>query len=120
MSSTSPSTTIDQNEQTQTIMHRSEFSLPPSEEIPDSSMSSSSSEATTTLPNQILTENDHEDNLMELIDELIRNFLSRPNRRSPYCSFFRWIFDDNASNLSYSVVVKIDEPSRLIEMKDLC
>jgi hypothetical protein len=72
--------------------------------------------APTLSANQFLTENDHEDNLMDQMDELIRHFLRRPNRRSPYCSLFRWTFDDtDESKLSYSVVVKIEEPSRLIK-----
>jgi hypothetical protein len=109
-----PSTTatINRNEQTQATMHRHESCTVSSEQILfDSSVTSTS---TPNIPGQILTESDHEDELMELMDELIRKFLSRPNRRSPYRSLFRWTFDDNKSNLSYSVVVKIDEPSQLI------
>jgi len=112
MSSIPSTTTINRNEQTQATMHHYESCNVSSEEIlVDSSVTSTS---TPTLPGQILTENDHEDNLMERMDELIRNFLSRPNQRSPYRSLFRWTFDDNESNLSYSVVVKIEEPSQLI------
>jgi len=107
MSST-PSTN-DRNEQAQATMHRDESSAS-SEQMAGSSVAST---LTPTLPGQILTESDHEDNLTEQIDELIRNFLSRPNRRSPYRSFFNWTFDDEP-NLSYSVVLKIVTPSPMI------
>jgi hypothetical protein len=112
MSSIPSTTTINRNEQAQATMNHYESCTVSSEQIlVDSSVTSTS---TPILKGQILTENDHEDNLMDLIDELIRNFFSRPNRRSPYRCLFRWTFDDNESNLSYSVVVKIEEPSQLI------
>ena len=108
MSSTSPNT--DQNEQAQEAIHRYEPSAASSQEMLGSSVVSSS---TPILPGQILTENDHEDNLMDLIDELIRSFLSRTNRRSPFRTLWKWTFDDEP-NISYSVVVKIDAPSPMI------
>jgi hypothetical protein len=81
-----------------------------SNELPDLSTMTIS---TPILPPQILTENEYEDNLMELIDQMIYRFLNRPNRRSPYRTIFRWTFDDEP-HLSYSVIVKIEAPSSLI------
>jgi hypothetical protein len=105
MSSTAPN--INQNEQAQAAIHRYEPSAASSQETLASSVLSQS---TPTLPGQILTENDHEDNLMNQIDELIHRFLSRHNRRSPFRTFCNWTFDDEP-NLSYSVVVRIQAPT---------
>jgi hypothetical protein len=105
MSSSPPN--IDRSEQAEVAMHRYEPSTASTQEILASSAVSS---ATPTLPGQILTENDHEDDLMDLIDELIRNFLSRPTRRSPFRTSYKWTFDDEA-NLSYSVTVGIQSPT---------
>lgn len=102
-------------------IQRSELPVVASEEIPVHPSSTSSPVATTPtlVPNRVETESQHEDDLIERMDELIRTFFSRPQRRSPYRSLFRWTFDDaNDSNLSYSVVVKIEEPSPWIERKD--
>jgi hypothetical protein len=109
MSSSNPSSIADQNEQVPATIHHSESSDAPQDIIG----SSVSSTATPMLADEVLTEDNHEDNLMELIDQVIRNFLSRNNRRSPYRSFFRWTFDDEP-NLSYSVLVKIVAPSGML------
>jgi hypothetical protein len=104
-------TAADGNEQKQATTERCDESSDATQAM--ASFSSVVSSTTPILSGEILTENDHEDNLMTLIDELIHNFLSRTNRRSHYRSLFRWTFDDG-SNLSYSVVVKIVEPSPMI------
>jgi hypothetical protein len=104
-------TTADGNEQTQATTEHCNESSDSTQEM--ASFSSVVSSSIPILSGEILTENDHEDNLMQLIDDLIHNFLNRTNRRSPYRSLFRWTFDD-ASNLSYSVVIKIVEPSPMI------
>ena len=106
--STTPSPT-GQNEQALTTAHPFETAIS-CEEILDSSVAFT---LTPTLPGQVLTEYDYEDNLMELVDELIHKFLSRTNRPSPYRSLFTWTFDDGP-NLSYSVVLKVEEPSPMI------
>jgi hypothetical protein len=62
---------------------------------------------------QVLTEADYEDNLVNRMDELICNFLNRPNPQYPYHGLFRWTFDDER-NLNYSVLVMINQPSDLI------
>lgn len=102
-------TAMDENEQVPTIIHAHQVHVSPNEILDLSAMTIS----TPILPPQITTENEHEDRLMEVIDQLIHRFLNRTNRRSPYRSVFRWTFDDEP-NLSYSVVVKIEAPSPLI------
>ncbi|CAF3168754.1 unnamed protein product [Rotaria sp. Silwood2] len=78
-----------------------------------SSASSNISTPIPVLPGQVLTQSDHEDNLIEGMDELVRNFLSRINQPSPYHTVFRWTTDDQHS-LHYSVVIVINEPSHII------
>ncbi|CAF3167240.1 unnamed protein product, partial [Rotaria sp. Silwood2] len=78
-----------------------------------SSTSSNVSTPISILPGQILTQSDHEDNLIEGMDELVRNFLSRINQSSPYHTIFRWTTDDQHS-LHYNVVIVINEPSHII------
>ncbi|CAF3069354.1 unnamed protein product [Rotaria sp. Silwood2] len=75
--------------------------------------SSTTSTPAIVLPGQILTQADHEDNLIEAMDGLIKDFLTRSNQPSPYHTVFRWICDDERY-LHYSVVVAINEPSHLI------
>jgi hypothetical protein len=124
MSSTS--STIDQNEQstvataiqaTTTIDCKSASSSGSNEQIFNSSeaATTTTSTITTILSDQIsLTQDDHEDNLMELIDELIRNFLNRNNQRFPYHNCFRRATFDNDQNINYKVIVKIDILSPMI------
>ncbi|CAF1385374.1 unnamed protein product [Adineta steineri] len=66
--------------------------------------------STPMLQGQILTENDHEDNLMNHLDELIHSFLIRPTRRDPFRTRWRWTFNDE-QNISYSVEIKIEASS---------
>ena len=70
------------------------------------------------LPGQILTEEDQEDILIQQINELIRSFLRLPNRRYPYHGLFRWTLDDDP-NADFSVVMLINEPADLVQLKDL-
>ena len=65
------------------------------------------------LPGQILTQEDHEDILIQQITELIRDFLRLPNRRNPYHGLFQWILDGDP-NADYSVVVLINEPADFV------
>ena len=64
------------------------------------------------LPGRRLTQSDHEDNLVDDLDDLIRNFLHRFNGQQPYRRMFRWTIDDEP-NLNYSVVVTISRPEDL-------
>ena len=64
------------------------------------------------LPGQRLTQSDHEDNLVDDLDDLIRNFLHRFNGQQPYRRMFRWTIDDEP-NLNYSVVLTISRPEDL-------
>ncbi len=61
------------------------------------------------LPGQILTIRDHEESLVERMDELIQNFLSRINARNPYHGLLQWSFDDER-HVTYNVVVLINQP----------
>jgi len=64
------------------------------------------------LPGQILTQRDHEDNLLDGIDQVIGNFLNRFNGQHPYQTVFRWTLN-NASNLTYSIVLAINGPENI-------
>lgn len=109
-------TDTSQDEQTSTIKtHQTDCSMNTSEEVEKKLCSSTSSiPSTPILPSADvnLTENEHEDNLMELIDQLIYRFLKRTSRRSPYRTCCRWTCDYD-QDLSYSVIIKIQEPSPL-------
>jgi hypothetical protein len=65
------------------------------------------------LPGQILTEEEHEDIMIQQINELIREFLRLPIRRNPYRGLFQWTLEGDAT-ADYSVVMLINEPADLI------
>ncbi|CAF2926019.1 unnamed protein product [Rotaria sp. Silwood2] len=65
------------------------------------------------LPGQILTQADREDNLIDGMDELVRDFLRQSNQRARFHTMFRWTHDGERY-LHYSVVVVINEPPHLV------
>jgi len=106
MSSTS--STTDQNDQATAI--RVNVQSPSSQETRHLSEVSST---TPVLPGEILTQEEHEDILVQQINELIRGFLRLPNRRNPYRGLFQWTLEGDAT-ADYSVVMLISEPADLV------
>lgn len=62
------------------------------------------------LERGVLEMNDRENLLMDDIDRLIRQFLTRPNHQSPYSFTFRWV-SHSEPILSYIVSLTIHEPA---------
>jgi hypothetical protein len=106
MSST-PSTT-DQNDQAIAIKLNVQY--PSSQENRHLAAVTST---TPILPDQILTEEQHEDIMIQQINELIRGFLRLPIRRNPYRGLFQWTLEGDAT-ADYSVVMLISEPADLV------
>ena len=102
-----PSTT-DQNDQA--IAIKVNVQSPSSQETRHLAVISS---ATPALPDQILTEEEHEDIMIHQINELIRAFLRLPIRRNPYRGLFQWTLEGDAT-ADYSVVMLINEPADLL------
>ncbi len=99
------SSTVHQTEQTTTETQANESSAQSHEIVQTSTVSTPAP----ILPIQT-TDAEREDDLVDSIDQLIRNFLSRLNRPHPSRTMFRWTLD-NEPNQSYSVVVIIEAPS---------
>ncbi len=108
MSSSTLSTT-EQNEQqiarTPTIEHSVS-----SQPLIDNSITYS--QTAPVLVGQILTQNDHENNLIVDIDDIICNFLSRFNGQHTYETVLRWARND-IPDLQYNIVVHINRPGDL-------
>ncbi len=68
-----------------------------------------SSPTTPVLSDQILTQNDHEDNIVDNIDAVIRNYLSEFNGQQLNRIMFRWTTND-VPNFNYTVVIAINRP----------
>ena len=60
-----------------------------------------------------LSERQAEDDLFQQIERLIRDFLCRPDRRSPYHRIMEWTVPDDPT-LQYCAVVIINPPSTLL------
>ncbi len=74
-----------------------------------------SSQASTSLVTPVLTQQIYmgsvaEDEMIDQINAVIRRLLTRPNHQSPYRYNFEWTVHEE-SNLNYSVVLMIREPS---------
>ena len=60
------------------------------------------------------SERQAEDELFQRIERLIRDFLSRPNRRYPYHRIMEWTLPDDPA-LNYCAVVIINPPSTVLD-----
>ena len=58
-----------------------------------------------------INENDEEDSLTEVIDQLIFEFLSHPNRRQPYKSSFRWTVNPSTMPMYHVTLYIAQHPS---------
>ncbi len=67
-----------------------------------------SSQTAPVLAGQILTQNDHENNLIVDIDDIICDFLSRFNGQHTYETLLRWTRND-IPNIEYNVVININQ-----------
>ena len=118
--------TMDTNEQNSvTSKHASQTHVISAQQLLSSLNLTTTSPAneSSTIETDKEEQQEEEDRLMDQIDDLICRFLTRQNRRSStYRSLFRWTCDPSAaattttndhrqSNLSYSVIVKIEAPS---------
>ena len=61
-----------------------------------------------------LSERQAEDDLFQHIDQLIRDFLRRPDRRSPYHRIMEWTLPDDPT-LHYCAVIIINPLSTLLD-----
>ena len=52
-----------------------------------------------------------EDDLFATIEQLINRFMRQDNRRHPYWTRIRWVFD-NETDLAYRISLSIEEESR--------
>lgn len=60
------------------------------------------------LVDSIISDDQRENDLFNLIDQLIHQYMTEPNRRHPYWTRLRWFFDDG-TNLAYHVSLSINE-----------
>ena len=89
------------------IMSSSSGQQPPTTANNGTSAATSPS-STPLLPGQVQTADEQEDELVINIDELIRAFMTHPNRRFPYRLVLRWTSTDNPE-VHYSVLMIITE-----------
>jgi hypothetical protein len=110
-SSLSSLSTTEQNEQQISTTPTTNEPSVSSQQLIDHSITSS--QAIPLLAGQILTQNDHENNLMDDIDGIICDFLNRYcNRQHSYETVLRWTRND-IHNLKYNVVVSINRSEDL-------
>jgi len=108
-SSLSSTTTTEQHEQQIATTPTNESSISSQQLIGNLVLSSPT---VPILHDQIRTQRDHEDNLVDDINEIIYNFLSRFSGQQPYHAMFRWTLND-VPIVKFSVVLSIDRSDDL-------
>jgi hypothetical protein len=111
-SSSSLPSAIEQHEQQDSLSQNTGSSVSQSQGVLTSS-STSSQLSVPILQGQILTDSDHEDNLVKHIDNIIDNFLNRPTLPNPYHGLFTWVSDDQRTH-TYNVILLINQPADFI------
>jgi len=87
-----------------------EENIPPSPQSSQASTSVVTPTQTPVLIQQFYMGGVAEDEMIDQINAVIRRLLTRPNHQSPYRYNFEWTVHEE-SNLNYSVVLMIREPS---------